>query len=783
MQQMKSYRKTVLVVPQNHFDPSWRRCFERKAVLGNQYIASYAAVEKLIFDRWIAYGQTITEGQTAILRKYLDNQPDKKVVLSEMADSGHFACLQSGVTVQDTNLPAPEGLIRNFLVEKEFYRDLVGRAHPALRIVPTYDSFGNSANYPQIIRGIGADTTYKTCYHLPETKVWEGIDGSRVAYLDRFLSVEGLGTFEKHPWCPECLGKGCAVCQETGIMEVPELGYDALCHAMKNAAENTGSYTVLNVGGEEMLPEKDLHKAMASMQKQYPDVCFRIGTAVDIYLHYKKELETALETEPGYTKELNPTFQGCYVTRIKIKQTVRRLTYQLCTIESQLATAAYCSGKTAEMPDELNQAWRLVAFCQFHDVITGTLIDQAYYEAMDMLEEAEKIIQKYLPKQAVKTASDGQPSYTTQRIFNWGPHTITVDDKGILSIITNGKDLFGVKPYKRWGRPFRIGELVLEPDMGDAWATRVKPYFDPVNNQSLLQLGDYQYLEQVSDEKIVWKGCYKDDTSSYTGQGTDYMVRKLTWRMELIRGTGDRLEFKTDMDWDTDSRRIRIMFPVRSEKREAIYEIPFGYMVRKYEPEKLNYHKWSPDYMEYPAQNWVLQTIDKDSGVALLNKGLPCWRWYPGCFELSVLRSPQAHFVGNEQRNYDFNDYKELRDGGMHSFAYAILPYTNSLPISEISQIALDYNRGDRFTLPFTVSKPAIVSAWKPAQDGSGMILRFYNPEANEAETVLEFDKDIWIEPCNLLEDSDKYPMPQYGRMYRKHMRPFEITTVKLRME
>lgn len=83
MNEHKGCKKTVLVVPLNHFDPSWRRCFDKKATLGNTSVASYAEIEGMVFDRWIGYGQTISEGQTAVLRKYIEKHPDKKEVLKK----------------------------------------------------------------------------------------------------------------------------------------------------------------------------------------------------------------------------------------------------------------------------------------------------------------------------------------------------------------------------------------------------------------------------------------------------------------------------------------------------------------------------------------------------------------------------------------------------------------------------------------------------------------------------------------------------------------------------
>lgn len=126
-------KKTVIVMPHNHFDPSWRRCFDRKAKLGDTQVASYAEIEKQIIDRWLAYDQPFTEGQAALLRKYVEKRPENKAALSAMAKARKLACPLTGETVQDTNLPAPEGLVRNFLCALPFYRELAGGRSRRLR--------------------------------------------------------------------------------------------------------------------------------------------------------------------------------------------------------------------------------------------------------------------------------------------------------------------------------------------------------------------------------------------------------------------------------------------------------------------------------------------------------------------------------------------------------------------------------------------------------------------------------------------------------------------------
>ena len=80
---------------------------------------------------------------------------------------------------------------------------------------------------------------------------------------------------------------------------MPPLGLEAICATLKSAAERGENFVVAYIGGEEMMPEKDLKKAMEAVSGEYGDVDFRLGTSTDVYLHCKPELEKALSEEKG----------------------------------------------------------------------------------------------------------------------------------------------------------------------------------------------------------------------------------------------------------------------------------------------------------------------------------------------------------------------------------------------------------------------------------------------------------------------------------------------------
>ena len=68
--------------------------------------------------------------------------------------------------------------------------------------------------------------------------------------------------------------------------------------------------------------------------------------------------------------EANCIYTGCYVSRIRTKQDLRRIENLVNTAE-RWATVAYLLG--LEYPsDDLLAAWRNTVFLAFHDAVTGT---------------------------------------------------------------------------------------------------------------------------------------------------------------------------------------------------------------------------------------------------------------------------------------------------------------------------------------------------------------------------------------------------------------------------
>lgn len=781
--------KDILVVPHNHFDPSWRRPFDRPATQHGITIRSYYEIEELCINHWLTLtgkAYPFSDGQTAVWRKYLERNPDERETLSSHARRGLLDLMLAGETVQDTNLPSAEGLVRNFLVAQDTYRKILGDdavdngQHLALKMAWMEDAFGNSANYPQILKGVGAEVAAATTYNKCPDPVWVGIDGTSILCLDQYPKFRPAFV-EKHRPCPTCQGtqkngnhNRCRACNGSGMILIGTFDYAQIESFIDEAIAYQGDWAVVYILTEENIPDDALPAFITRWNRKNSakrSARLRLANVADIYRRYLPELKKISQSKSWKkpTIELAPASPGGAVTRIRTKQRTRSVAYKLIQAESAIAASAWKKNTTPDLKtlDDIRGAWRRVCFNQFHDAITGTHIDTAYDELMQMLDEAESVADKILSENSpkisrrspVKTSTVKTTASTKPSVYRLGGFRVTYDLHGIIDIRhkdSPNTDFFGkISGFTRADRTARIGELFLEADFGDAWSQRIPPFASIERDVTRIPLGNFHtHVEILSGATpgLRWRGRY---------DGGDPKVKTLAWTVAItLSDDGRRLDFTTEVDWDTASRRLRVFFPVNSNADSAFYEIPYAFIERRYDPKKLDYSQWRAHTMEYPALHWVHRPISDTSGVALLNKGLPCWRWLPGRFELSLLRSPEWSFCAVEAGNYEFWDIDGQRDTGHHSFEYSLIIY-ESCPLTphDLTVAGYAYNKATPppGTLPFTLEGNAIVTAWKLAENHSdAWVIRLQETAGRTGRAVLVFDEAVSLMPVNLLEQTDQ---------------------------
>jgi len=388
---MKKRDLPVLCI--NHQDLTWRRCFDRPLEHKGESYVSYAHLQSLYLKENLRWLEKYPDYRfslecVATLEHFLKSNPEYEDKIKKYLSEGRMHIPFTGNNIVDSNLISGESIIRNYLYGYSYLKNKFGYVSDGF---DRNDSFGNSAQLPQIARGFGVSWVYNVVYTNLSGAFWRGLDGSTLANVDP--SQAGIcGGYAKYRPCPLCHGKGDESCPECGgkLIDVPFAEKRRFSiHIDESCPQRDDLQGYLYISGEELLPTEKMfdwieknrhrfniyftnHKELA--HRYYGDRLSRVDCPADDELHP--------------SPEVNCNNTGVYVSRIGAKQNVRKAESRIFGLEA-LSVMNGLSGKGAATGD-MNALWSRILFTMFHDAVTGTMVDAAYDELCDIHEKIAK---------------------------------------------------------------------------------------------------------------------------------------------------------------------------------------------------------------------------------------------------------------------------------------------------------------------------------------------------------------------------------------------------------
>ena len=148
-------KPVVYIVVNNHFDLTWRRCWQRPLIFQDQQFVSYTDLEAYYLIDNIALAKQHPDYKfeiesVLVLRTILKRHPELLPVLQALMKEGRFGITGGGETIVDANMIEGESLVRNYVDGLLWVEDTFGKQ---TRLAVRNDAFGNSAQLPQILRG------------------------------------------------------------------------------------------------------------------------------------------------------------------------------------------------------------------------------------------------------------------------------------------------------------------------------------------------------------------------------------------------------------------------------------------------------------------------------------------------------------------------------------------------------------------------------------------------------------------------------------------------------
>ena len=717
---------------------------------------------------------------TAQLYDFLgQDDPALLATITDKVKSGQWEPIGAMWVEPDTNMPSGESLIRQLLYGIRYFDRQFGKRSTVLWLP---DVFGFSPVLPQLLRQVGMTgvftikTNWSEKNKLPHDLFsWQGLDGSEVIMhtfenpADGYNAEMGpratLGTWgnyqdkELHPQSLLCYGHG-------------------------------------DGGGG---PTEDYVLRLRQMQ-DFPVVPKIAHVNVsDWFESIPARLTAPL---PKWVGEIYLEYhRGTLTTQSRTKYLHRRAERALVTAEV-LSSMVTLQGATLNA--SLEPDWHILLRNEFHDILPGSSIREVYevaeaelsqvitsgaaHQAQAMASlvagfnggdaEGVVVVNPDLSARPLRlmagaipggqTVEGGQVfaspvmvgglSVTARRMGNLPiPSGLTVSplrlENDFVKVRLNADGTLASLWDKRTGRESLAGRG------NQIWAYVDKPrYFDAWDIEEDYEANGQELLATTS-AKVVEPGPHRVAVRITRSFGASTITQTIR-----LWANSPRIEFKTDIDWHDRRVLLKSRTPLAIHADHATFECACGVIRRPT-------HRNTPwDSVKYEvASHRFADLSEADFGVALLNDGKYGHDVAGNVLSLSLLRSPV------------FPDL--FADEGAQSFTYALLPHPGGWFEGGVLAEAEDLNQpllvspaklqqDQSWTAAQITGRPLALSALKPDEDGTGLILRLYEPSGGRSQPQITVP-DGWsvTGQVNLLEE------PVAGDMT---FAPFQIRSFRL---
>ena len=345
----KSYR--VIFAGHAHIDMNWMWSFQ-------ETVAATVATFRTMLDIMDEYPEfCFSQSQTSVYKIIDDYAPEMKERIQKRIREGRWEVNAGAWVETDKNMPNGESLLRHILYSKAYLKKHWDIPASDLEVDFSPDTFGHSFNIPEIDLYGGL----KYMYHC------RGLNGKDALYRWRGQSGKELLVYREQYW------------YNSGITPKPciqILDVSARCAGLRTGL---AVYGVGDHGGGPT--RRDVERGIEMMGwPVFPTVKF--GT----FREFFRIAESVREELPVIDHELNCIFPGCYTTQTRIKLGNRRSEAALSEAENLLAASHVLLG-SPEHADALENAWQKVLFTHFHDILTGSCVQDSREYAMGLYQE------------------------------------------------------------------------------------------------------------------------------------------------------------------------------------------------------------------------------------------------------------------------------------------------------------------------------------------------------------------------------------------------------------
>lgn len=368
-----------------HLDPVW--LWQRQEGMA-EAISTFRVAAKFCEE----YDGFIFNHNESVLYEWVEeNEPELFVKIQKLVKEGKWHIMGGWYLQPDCVMPSGESFIRQMEIGTRYFTEKFGiRTKTAVN----FDSFGHTRGLVQILKKSGFE---HYIFHRPynivdeENFIWKGYDGSKI------IGHRSYGGYNS--------GKGKA------IEKIDRFIGDAV------DGPNLLAWGIGDHGGG---PSKmDLDK-IAEYMESHKDILVKHSSCDEYFsLVDKSKLKTVID------RSMVHCMVGCYTSMVRIKQLHRALENDLSLAEKMIAVSGISYDKK-----ELEKAEKALLFCEFHDVLPGSMIKSAEEDSIRLLNYGREITSQICAKAFFRLCEgqkEGKMGEVPVLVFNPNPYKVVQD--------------------------------------------------------------------------------------------------------------------------------------------------------------------------------------------------------------------------------------------------------------------------------------------------------------------------------------------------------------------
>lgn len=741
-----------------------------------------------------------------------EEHPELFARIADRVREGRWEAVGGMWVEPDAAMSGGESLARQLLYGQRYFQEKFGR-RSTVAWLP--DTFGFTGQLPQLLQQAGVTGFFTTKLSWNETTpfphdlwLWEGLDGSRV-----------LGhMFKNDIYGAEALGSYNGDISAAHVRRVIHHDRAAALPAWRGAAPET--LFTFGLGDGAGGPSAGMLERFGRL-REYPGMPrLRHARVDDVYAAFPT---TGV---PVWVGELYfQLHRGTLSSQGRTKRLHRQLEARLVEADVALALARMGGRDDPAARAALETHWKTHLLHEFHDILPGSSIREVYAEAEPTLTAARDAVTALRDAALPPDSGPGE----TVTVFNASlvPRLLTATLPGEAGWSLDGHALPaqavadgtlvhapGVTVPPLGGVTLSRGRagaggvpaapVTLESTPDGTWLSNalLRVLITPVGDVARLvtaagrdALGEHGHrLVAFRDLPRAWEAwdvnpdiqdaalgeVLPGGTVTVTEDGPLRAAVQITrpFRDSTITQTvsvtagSPRVDIRTHADWQERRTLLRAFVDVNTRSDHATVETAYGAVRR-------------PTHRNQPADaatfegsaHRFIDLSEPGGGVAILNDGRYGHSAYGSELAVTLLRGPI---------------YPDPHaDLGEHEFTYSLLPHGGDWTRDVVAQAA-DLNspllvHGGAASAPVLRLDGLTVAlgTLKAAEDGDGVILRFYEPHGARGEVYVVTAPDMTVTRVTLLEEEQPGPplggtLAGDGGRWTLTVRPFEVVSLRI---